>query len=506
MKITIGMLLYMMSLDTAIYTNISRQEDYLIDGFEIWDGGMPKKNILYLISLEDLKKDPDLWYKKSVLLRGKPDNMLLNDKNIDWIFVTEHLTETQVQQKVYQNIKQMFNWYLELQKLLLCRKSLAEILQMTEDFIQLGGSVFTREMEMKGISREFCQRNDWVDEDSGITGEMVNDLLADEDFQKAEKHKNSFMFCNSQENWFCCYNLNAENKFHSRLIMSTRQQEIDYGVLQFVQIMGEALQGVYEEAYYQKDQSSIWNDIIDVTENLLSGNGVPYNDQKTILSRYQWQMNDEYQVILFRFQEGAGTGIGLKYFQGQIQRMFRECFVITRPTQFVCVRNITRSSTIGNSTDKLPYFLRDSLCKAGLSNIFREFSNVQYYYREAEYALSVGESLDSSRWYHQFEEYTFEYLIEHSTSQLLPLQGCHRALNILEKYDRINDTELFITLSVYLRNRQNITHTADQLKIHRTTLLARIDRIRTLTKLDFDDYSSCLHVMLSYEIWKRVSK
>lgn len=56
MKITIGMLLYLLSLDTAIYTNISRQAEYTIDGFEIWDGEFPKKNMLYLITQENLKK------------------------------------------------------------------------------------------------------------------------------------------------------------------------------------------------------------------------------------------------------------------------------------------------------------------------------------------------------------------------------------------------------------------------------------------------------------------
>ena len=67
MKITIGMLLYLLSLDTVIYTNISRQAEYTIDGFEIWDGQFQKKNMLYLITQEDLKKDPDLWYRRTVL-------------------------------------------------------------------------------------------------------------------------------------------------------------------------------------------------------------------------------------------------------------------------------------------------------------------------------------------------------------------------------------------------------------------------------------------------------
>lgn len=64
--------------------------------------------MLYLITQEDLKKDPDLWYRRTVLLRGKPDVEALEEKHVDWIFVTEHLSEVQIQQKVYQNMKLVF--------------------------------------------------------------------------------------------------------------------------------------------------------------------------------------------------------------------------------------------------------------------------------------------------------------------------------------------------------------------------------------------------------------
>ena len=30
------------------------------------------------------------------------------EKHVDWIFVTEHLSEVQIQQKVYQNMKLVF--------------------------------------------------------------------------------------------------------------------------------------------------------------------------------------------------------------------------------------------------------------------------------------------------------------------------------------------------------------------------------------------------------------
>ena len=159
MKITIGMLLYLLSLDTTVYTNVSMTDTSILEEVEIWNGEFPKKNVLYLISAEELKKDPDLWYRRTVLLRGKPDRELLDKQDVYCIFVTEHLSEQQVQQKIRQNIRLIYDWYLELQKALLMRKGLAEILELTDSYLQIGSGIFTREMGLKGMSAAFCQRN-----------------------------------------------------------------------------------------------------------------------------------------------------------------------------------------------------------------------------------------------------------------------------------------------------------------------------------------------------------
>ena len=48
-----------------------------------------------------------LAYKKRK--RQMPAGLLYyTEKHVDWIFVTEHLSEVQIQQKVYQNMKLVF--------------------------------------------------------------------------------------------------------------------------------------------------------------------------------------------------------------------------------------------------------------------------------------------------------------------------------------------------------------------------------------------------------------
>lgn len=54
---------------------------------------------------------------------------------------------------------------------------------------------------------------------------------------------------------------------------------------------------------------------------------------------------------------------------------------------------------------------------------------------------------------------------------------CHPAIMQLIQYDRENESNFLETLQVYLKNERNITKTAQELHIHRNTLIYRINRI-----------------------------
>ncbi|MCG2731302.1 MAG: hypothetical protein L6276_13655, partial [Acetobacterium sp.] len=83
--------------------------------------------------------------------------------------------------------------------------------------------------------------------------------------------------------------------------------------------------------------------------------------------------------------------------------------------------NLTRSGITRNAvlSSMVPQ-LRDWLFKAGISTVFSDFKNLYYYYKQAEYALSVGKSIDSSFWYYRFEDYLLPYIVKKSKEKLIP--------------------------------------------------------------------------------------
>jgi hypothetical protein len=70
----------------------------------------------------------------------------------------------------------------------------------------------------------------------------------------------------------------------------------------------------------------------------------------------------------------------------------------------------------------------------------------------------------------------------------------------LLKYD-INSSAGYIhTLRILLKNNMNITHTAAELFVHRSTLLERLKRIRKILQVDLDDPDQRLHLLMTLKM------
>ena len=91
----------------------------------------------------------------------------------------------------------------------------------------------------------------------------------------------------------------------------------------------------------------------------------------------------------------------------------------------------------------------------------------------------------------------------HTLEKNLAVDVCHPAIYKLVEYDRLNDGKLYETLKVWLEAERNYTKTAQTLYIHRSTLLYRIDRIKEITELDFDDPEVRFHLMISLALYER---
>ena len=88
----------------------------------------------------------------------------------------------------------------------------------------------------------------------------------------------------------------------------------------------------------------------------------------------------------------------------------------------------------------------------------------------------------------------YKYLF-HGNDQREILEYCNNKLNKLEEYDHANGTFLQETLLAYYMNGFNSAKTADELFIHRNSLLYRLKKIEELLEIELTDYMEYLDLL-----------
>ncbi len=499
-SITMNLVIYVFSMDTTVCTNVTPEKQIPLKAFNIWDGGIPKKDILYIVNREKLMDEPGIWRGKHVLTLGK----LTEEEaplGLYWICLSESLSYTEVFLYIQSIFRGHIEWQLSLANDLLQPKSLDQILNTFEQTYNIHACIATESMKIIGKSVEFESFNDWATPDGLVDLRTVTTMVTDSDFQMARDKDKVFIYEDIEGRLFYCYNLHAKGIYHARIIAnSPLKTQPCNGIMELVDYLGQSLDRVYASIYYQKKDQE--NELLlgDMINKMLSGIKIKPGDLRFNLETRNWHTDHRYQMLLFRFQKGASGGVGMSYYRTQIESLLQECFVLEKDGSFICIQNLSLMTRKPDYEHTLPYFLRETLCKAGISSEFSDFARLHEYYLEAEMAFSTGEKTDPTKWYYHFRDYALSYILEQCVHELGRDQVSHPAISVLREYDLTNDTELEKTLKIYLQEKHNVSHTAQKMMIHRTTLLFRLERIRKLTGIDPDDYRTALHLMISFAL------
>ena len=152
-------------------------------------------------------------------------------------------------------------------------------------------------------------------------------------------------------------------------------------------------------------------------------------------------------------------------------------------------------------------FARDHLFHMGVSSSFSLPGSIPAGLKEAEIALTLGEKENKGIWTHHFSEYTKPYIISRITQELPKESVQHPALRALKDFDLHNaDLHLYQTLREYIRCHFNATMAAEQLHIHRTTFLYRMNKLRSVAPVDLNDWDTVMMLMISYRLDDEFSK
>jgi hypothetical protein len=195
-------------------------------------------------------------------------------------------------------------------------------------------------------------------------------------------------------------------------------------------------------------------------------------------------------------------GVLLSAIRSQVGEYIHNTFVLSKNNDIVLFINMKSINDISHLPDKLNLLFNQSRYKVGMSHTFYNIEEAKYYYEQAHIAIEYAIKGKTANYLISFDHCVIKYIFSISSESLPRLYLCHYGVRNLYNYDMKNHTQYMETLQTYFSNQENATKAASVLYIHRSTLLYRINQIKTIMECDWENYHEKLYIMLSLEMIK----
>lgn len=232
---------------------------------------------------------------------------------------------------------------------------------------------------------------------------------------------------------------------------------------------------------------------------LLQGSVIEQGHIDFCLQSKEWKTKDRYCCFVVTVKEAEARSFSITYCCQQLEKILGDCFAFFYDAGIVCICHFSKDEkTITTIGTELGTFLRDGFFKAGISNMFDNLYEAEFYYQQAKSAISIGNILDPQIWYYPFKKYALFYMLYYGIGKMPVEIFVDERILKLKSLGKKEGVDYFQTLKVYLENNMSLLHSSEALFIHRTTLFYRINRIKEFLEVDFNDKDIRIPMLISY--------
>lgn len=197
------------------------------------------------------------------------------------------------------------------------------------------------------------------------------------------------------------------------------------------------------------------------------------------------QFNDAAGVWVCIVIRSANKGKNLPadYLCSSLEKLLPDCSTITYEHALVsfCRYNKAKICVSDFDTILTPY-LQDMNFRAGISMPFENIFKSRSYYVQATNALQMGSQQDPQKLIYNFMDYALPYMLQHCIGEFEPELIFSPGLSHILHYK--GGADYWETLKRYLDNECNASRTASEMYLHRSTLLPRLEKIKTFVDLN----------------------
>lgn len=350
---------------------------------------------------------------------------------------------------------------------------------------------------------------EWARSHFGVLGEtgdreQFTELMFTAEYQANCRRRDFFELRPGKDSErYLCRNFFREEDYLGCMVVSEREAgAADGDGLAMLQLCFRILEPIVLDAV---DQNHALSRNVQIHEllyrTLTEGEDSGGADWARILKPYGWNEQDRCCAIDLCFFEGISAVNTGDYVCNLLEMQWGHSFAVTVNEHILWIINCSKHK-ISESSDAFQKLILNTvssyICRAGVSDFFTGFDSVMVYVRQARMALELGQKKASHRWYHLFRDYVLDFILDAATREYTPEQLCHKGLLRLRSYDQTHGTGYMESLKTYYRSEKNVSLAAEQLFLHRTSLVRQLNRMETIMGIRLDDsYEQDLYLQLS---------
>lgn len=207
----------------------------------------------------------------------------------------------------------------------------------------------------------------------------------------------------------------------------------------------------------------------------------------------------QYLCVRMKFQIYTEHSQPISFYCSYIENTLPHSVCVEYSSSIVVFADISELDWEKTFLPALRHIVDEMNLHVGISNPFCNLSQAKYYYQQANYALKRGSPSPNSNSVYFFQDYILTYLLTNATGGM-PLESLYSdGITRLLEHDASSKVSFAETLLIYLRNSMNITKTALDLKIHRSSFLERLHNIESLLGSNLDEPQERLYLQIILE-------
>jgi len=300
------------------------------------------------------------------------------------------------------------------------------------------------------------------------------------------------------------------NCYASKISRWTSKISIDDTVLAHLIILEQNNELSTNEKYFMTLVSSILTSIITSNSNgllidntiyeslivsLLEGKRVDSNYIESTLKANYKLLKDNICIMVINLDNYHYKQQASKYLYQLLEEIIQTSHIFYQ-NSIVLVYDFDSYPILCNETlVKLDNLLEEQQLKIAISNGFNDLAELRKYYQQAK-QLSKLNLANRIAFYC---DYPLELLLANLKETEIK-NYIHPCFKILADYDQTNNTELLLTLTIFLKNNQNSVASSKELYIHRNTIKYRIDKIIQLTNLNLENPNEVFNLLLAIRL------